>query len=78
MYPDYEDAINQMEKRIEELKQLSKTNPELARKIARESLQKSGILDKDGKLAPPYNGQKVHDSDFTRGPREIYYEKDER
>ena len=76
MYPDYEDAINQMEKCIEELKQLSKTNPELARKMARESLQKSGILDKDGKLAPPYNGQKVHEDDFTRGPKQIYYEEE--
>lgn len=78
MYPDYEDEIKQMDKYIEELKQLSKTNPELARKIARESLQKSGILDKDGKLASLYNGQKVHEDDFTRGPREIYYEEDER
>lgn len=78
MYPDYEDTIKQTDKYIEELKQLSKTNPELARKIARESLQKSGILNKDGKLAPPYNGQKVNEDDFTRGPRKIYYEGDER
>lgn len=70
-----EDAIKQIDKNIQELKQLSKTNPELAKKIAKESLQKSGILDKDGKLAPPYNGQKLHDTDFTRGPKQICYEE---
>lgn len=74
----YEEAIKEMDKYIEDLKQLRKTNPELAKKIAKESLQRSGILDKDGKLAPPYNGQKVHEDDFTRGPKLTCYEEDER
>ena len=66
----YEEAIKAMDKCIEDLKQLRKTNPELAKKKAREDLQRAGILDKDGKLAPPYNGQKVNEDDFTRGPGE--------
>lgn len=74
----YKDAIKEIEKYKEDLKELSKTNPELAKKIARESLQRSGILDEDGRLAPPYNGQKVHKDDFTIGPGEIYYGEDER
>ena len=74
----YKEAIKEMNKYIEDLKELRKTNPKLAMKIAKEGLQKSGILDENGELAPPYNGQKVHDTDFTRGPGEIYYEEDER
>lgn len=67
----YEEAIKEMEKCIEDLKELRKTNPNLARKIARESLQKTGILDNDGKLAPPYNGKKINENDFTIGPEKI-------
>lgn len=79
----YEKAIKQMDKYIQSLKQLRETNPELAKKIARESLQKSRILDKDGKLAPPYNGQKIHEDDFTRNLEEnvlcnVQYNKKEK
>lgn len=74
----YEEAIKEINKQLEELKELRRKNPELAKKIARENLQKSGILDENGELAPPYNGQKVNDNDFTRGPGEISYEEDER
>lgn len=74
----YEEAIKEMEKYIQSLKQLRETNPELAKKIARESLQNSGILDKYGKIARPYNGQKIHEDDFTRNLEEMYYEEDER
>ena len=67
----YEEAIKAMDKYIEDLKELRKTNPELAKKKAKEDLQRAGILDKDGKLASPYNGQKVNEDDFTRGPGEM-------
>lgn len=67
----YKEAINAMDKCIEDLKELRKTNPELAKKKAREDLQRAGILDEEGKLAPPYNGQKVNEDDFTRGSGEI-------
>ena len=30
-----------------------------------------GLIGEDGKLTPPYNGEKVNDEDFTRGPGEI-------
>ena len=65
----HEETIKEMDKYIENLKQSYKENPELAKKKAREDLQRAGILDKDGKLAPPYNGEKVNESDFTRGPK---------
>lgn len=79
MYGDnHKEEIEEINRYIQNLKQLSETNPELAKKVARENLQKCGIIDKDGKLAPPYNGQKVHDTDFTRWPRKIYYEEYER
>ena len=70
---EYEEVIKAMDICIEDLKELRKTNPELAKKKAREHLQRTGILDKDGKLAAPYNGQKVNEHDFTRGPGEIAY-----
>ena len=74
----YEEAIKEMEEYIQSLKQLRETNPELAKKIVRERLQNSGILDKKGALAPPYNGQKIYEEDFTRGPAQMYHGEDER
>ena len=75
----HEETINEMDKYIEYLKQLYKENPELAKKKAREALQRTGILDKDGKLVPPYNGKKVNESDFTRGPKAMKnFEQEER
>jgi len=71
--------IEAMERTKKELEELYKTNPEKAKKMAREHLQKIGILDEDGNLKPPYNGQKVNEDDFTRGPGEIStLDKDER
>lgn len=74
----YENEIKRMKRYIEDLKELYKTNPELAKKIAKERLQNAGILGGDGELYSPYNGKKVHKDDFTRGPMKIYYEEDER
>lgn len=74
----YEDAIKKMDEYIENLKEIRATNPELAKKIAREGLQRAGIITKEGKLAPPYNKEKVYEEDFTRGPRECEYEENER
>jgi len=67
----YKEAIKAMDKCIEELNELRKTNPELAKKKAREDLQRAGILDAKGELVPPYNGQKVNENDFSRGPGEM-------
>lgn len=75
----YKEAIIAMDKCIEDLKELRKTNPELAKKKAREDLQRAGILDEKGELAPPYNGQKVNEDDFSRGPGEMMkFEQEER
>lgn len=46
--------------------------------MAREHLQECGIIDENGNLAYPYNGENVRDTDFTRGPGEFYYKEDER
>ena len=71
---DYEKLNKIIDEEINKLKELKKTNPELAKKLATESLQRAGILDKDGKLAPPYNGKKVNEHDFTMEPKT--YSKD--
>ena len=70
-----EERLMKFKKYVEDLEQLYKANPELAKKEARESLQRAGILGKDGKLAPPYNGKKVNETDFTRGPGELEQEE---
>ena len=67
-----------VEEYIEILKKLKDRDPELAKKIAMEHLQKVGIIDEKGKIKPPYNGEKVNDDDFTIGPGEIEYEGEER
>ncbi len=53
------------------LKKLSKEKPELAKVEAREALVRIGIIDKKGKLRPPYNGEKVNLDDFERGPKKL-------
>ncbi|MBR0426961.1 MAG: hypothetical protein IJK18_02000 [Clostridia bacterium] len=70
---NYEEVLEAMDAEISRLKDLKRTNLELAKKIATADLQKAGILDKDGNLVPPYNGEKVNVDDFTRGPGEINY-----
>ena len=66
----HEELIKKLEDEIKDLRELYETNPELAKKKARENLQKTGIIDENGKLLPPYNGQKVNVNDFTIGPNE--------
>ena len=70
---DKEELLKSLEKYLEDLKQLHKTNPELAKKKAKEALQRTGMLDKTGNFLPPYNGQKVNQEDFTMGPGETTY-----
>ena len=53
------------------LKKLSKEKPELAKAEAKKTLVRIGILDKKGKLRPPYNGEKVNQDDFERGPKKL-------
>ncbi len=70
----HEELIKIMEEEIKDLRELYKKDPELAKKKARENLQKAGIMDENGNLLPPYNGQKVNDTDFTMGPDAICLE----
>ena len=61
--------LEQMKKYRLYLERLSKENPELAKKIAKEDLIRTGIIDENGNLKPPYNGEKVNQDDFARGPK---------
>ena len=63
--------IEHMRNYISFMKKLSKENPKLAKVEAREALVRIGILDKKGKLRPPYNGEKVNQDDFERGPKKL-------
>lgn len=74
--PD-EEFIELQKKYIKFLKKLAKENPEAAKDYAIKSLQTSGILDEEGNFKAPYNGEKVNDSDFTRGPRKSLKKKDQ-
>ena len=65
----------QMEQYLFTLEQLSKTNLDKAREIARQSLIQTGIIDTNENLYPPYNGERVNEIDFTVRPREIQYTK---
>ena len=60
-----------LEEYLEYLTYLNDNNPQQARKLAEESLLRTGIIDENGNLKPPYNGEKVNNDDFTRGPRLI-------
>lgn len=66
---DYETLVESQTNYLLYLKKLAEDNPEEAKKIATESLIRSGIIDTNGKLKPPYNGENVNPDDFTRGPR---------
>ena len=57
------------------MKKLSKENPKLAKQEAKKALISIGIIDKDGSLKPPYNGEKVNQDDFERGPRKVLKNK---
>ena len=78
MNSKYDTLIKAMKEEIKDLQNLKKTNPELAKKKAKESLIRMGYIDEQGNVLPPYNGQKVNEDDFTRGPGEIDYGDDER
>lgn len=47
--------LKHQEKEIEDLKNLKESNPELAKIVAIEKLEKTGVLDDKGELNPPYD-----------------------
>ena len=67
---DYEILIESIDQRMKEFERLMVENPEEAKRIAMEDLMRTGIIDEQGNLKPPYNGVKVNPTDFTRGPGE--------
>lgn len=68
---DDKDYIRLLKEKVESLKKLAIENPEAARKIAMKDLIRSGIIDEDGNLKPPYNGENVNEDDFSRGPKSV-------
>lgn len=66
--PDHHKLLEHMNEHMEYLKLMAKENPEEAKKMATESLKDAGILDENGNINVPYNGE-VNDDDFTRGPK---------
>jgi len=71
MYFEYNDEnLNRLQQeKLEALKKLAIEDPETAKKIAMEDLIRTGIIDENGNLRPPYNGDIVNENDFTRGPK---------
>ena len=65
----YESLISGLAQEVKRLEELRKKDPKRAKEEAIKGLQSSGILDENGELKAPYNGQKVHENDFTRGPQ---------
>lgn len=67
-YEDEIEYLNDMKKYIIELKRIAQEDPEKAKELALKNLISAGIVDNLGNLCPPYNGNVVNESDFTRGP----------
>ena len=65
----YESLINGLTKEVKRLEELREKDTKQAKEEAIRRLQSSGILDEKGELKAPYNGQKVHENDFTKCPR---------
>ena len=52
---NYVTFIKEQEKYINALKELEEKNPEKAKQIVIENLQRTGVLDENGDLSAPYN-----------------------
>ncbi len=63
-----ESLFDRMEEEKLHLEKLFKENPKKAKKEAKEALIRMGLINKDGSLKPPYNGEKVNEDDFEMGP----------
>jgi hypothetical protein len=68
-YETVDERIAGMKSYLRLLNNLSKKDPQKAKEISKKSLIGTGIMDENGNILPPYNGQKITDTDFTRGPK---------
>ena len=73
---DDDNLIDSMDRYLNELKLLNEKNPEAAKKIAKEGLIRTGIINENGELIPPYNGKNINPDDFTRGPKRVRSKND--
>jgi len=62
----YEKCINDVNDYINKLTKLSLENPDMAKKIARQDMVRTGIIDEFGNLKYPYDGSC---EDFSIGPK---------
>ncbi len=62
------DYLKDMDRFIERLKKMSREEAVID---SFNALKRIGILDENGKIAAPYNGENVNSDDFTRGPKRI-------
>ena len=60
--------LKDMDRYIEKLKKMDK---EEAIQNSFGALKRIGILDENGNIEAPYNGEKNNSDDFTRGPKRI-------
>ena len=65
----FEKCINEMDDYIKWLIKLSEENPVEAKRIARQDLIRIGIVDNNGNLKYPYNGEESMNGNFSRGPK---------
>ena len=66
---NYEAMLERQRETLKEFEKLVATDPDKAKRVAREALIRTGIIDDSNNLKAPYNGEVVNKDDFTRGPR---------
>lgn len=64
-----DEYLDEMKKYIDDFKRMADENREKAREASLEALKRTGILDEEGNLKYPYNGEEPRGLDFSRGPK---------
>ena len=67
--------VEAMQKDLDNLNNLSKTDSLKAKQMAKENLMRVGIIDEAGQFIYPYNGEEPRGDDFSMGPGEITYKQ---
>lgn len=70
-----EERTKMMRNYVDYLKKLKSDNPEKAKEIAHNDLVRVGIIDEEGNLLYPYNGEEPREDDFSMGPDKIKSKK---
>ena len=67
--------LREMRFYFEMYKKQIKCNPKIAIEKAKCNLISMGYINSNLEIQPPYNDDKLHDDDFSRGPEEKKYTK---